>query len=154
MKTCSCQEKAYIAGFLDGDGCINAQIIKRPDYVLKYQIRVSICFFQKTKRHWFLIRLDKQLRCGTLRKRPDGMSEYSIVGIHSVANTLKALYPYLQLKKPHARLLLDIIENMPGTKKDAQNFLNLCEKVDRLAHLNDSKKRVITAQTVRSELGL
>ena len=33
-------KKAYIAGFLDGDGSINAQIVQRNDYVLKFQIRV------------------------------------------------------------------------------------------------------------------
>ena len=46
------EQKAYIAGFLDGDGCINAQIVKRPDYKLQFQIRVTLTFFQKTKRHW------------------------------------------------------------------------------------------------------
>ena len=44
-------DKYYIAGFLDGDGCINAQIVKRSDYKLKFQIRVYVSFFQKTK-HW------------------------------------------------------------------------------------------------------
>ncbi len=48
-----------LAGFLDGDGCINAQIIKRSGYRLGFQIRVSITFFQSTKRHWFLMELDK-----------------------------------------------------------------------------------------------
>ena len=36
-----------IAGFLDGDGSIYAQIVKRYDYRLKFQIRVSITH-QKT----------------------------------------------------------------------------------------------------------
>ena len=49
------EQKAYIAGFLDGDGCINAQIVKRPDYKLHFQIRVTLTFFQKTKRHWILL---------------------------------------------------------------------------------------------------
>ena len=44
-------EKAYIAGFIDGDGCILSQIIKREDYKYKFQIRVSITFYQKKKRH-------------------------------------------------------------------------------------------------------
>ena len=44
-------ERAYIAGFLDGDGSINAQIVQRKDYALRFQIRISITFFQKTSRH-------------------------------------------------------------------------------------------------------
>ncbi len=47
----------YIAGFLDGDGCINAQIVPRVGYKLKFQIRVSITFFQRTKRKHVLIHL-------------------------------------------------------------------------------------------------
>ena len=44
-------ERSYIAGFLDGDGSIYAQIVRRSDYRLKFQIRVCIAFFKKTKRH-------------------------------------------------------------------------------------------------------
>jgi len=36
---------AYLAGFLDGDGCLNEQIIRRPEYRLGFQIRVSTVFF-------------------------------------------------------------------------------------------------------------
>ena len=154
MNKLSAEDKAYIAGFLDGDGSINAQIIKRNDYKLKFQIRVSITFFQKTKRYWFLLQLNKKLSYGTLRKKPDGVSEYSIVGISNVEKTLKLLLPYIQLKKPQAKLLLEIIQNMPKIKNDPQTFLKLCEKVDEFINLNDSKKRQINCQTVRSELGL
>eukprot|EP01047_Picozoa_sp_COSAG01_P000436 COSAG01_NODE_8_length_44037_cov_102.614593_10_plen_59_part_00 len=51
LRRLTIEEKAYIAGFLDGDGSINAQIVQRKDYVLKFQIRVSVTFFQKTTRH-------------------------------------------------------------------------------------------------------
>jgi LAGLIDADG endonuclease len=84
LSTISDISKAYLAGFLDGDGCINAQIIRRTDYRLGFQIRVSLTFFKSTKRHWFLIKLHKQLKCGSIRKRKDGISEYTIVGATQV----------------------------------------------------------------------
>jgi len=40
------ETKAYIAGFLDGDGSIMFQLIERKDYIYGYQIRASICFYQ------------------------------------------------------------------------------------------------------------
>ena len=40
-------QAAYIAGFLDADGSIITQIVSRKDYVLKFQIRVSVIFIQK-----------------------------------------------------------------------------------------------------------
>lgn len=42
---------AYVAGFLDGDGCILAQIVPGKQYKHKFTIRVSVTFYQKIKRH-------------------------------------------------------------------------------------------------------
>lgn len=141
--------KAYIAGFLDGDGCINAQIVRRPDYKLHYQIRVTVTFFQKTKRHWILLQLHKLLALGTIRKRNDGMSEYAIVGKTSVKTILQLLFPYLRLKKLHARRVLQIIAQLEKDQ-DPQAFVKLCEVVDTFQDLNDSKMRTLTSQVVRS----
>jgi len=44
-------EKAYLSGFLDGDGCLLAQIVKGSDLKYGFRIRVSIIFYQKKKRH-------------------------------------------------------------------------------------------------------
>ncbi len=144
-------DKAYFAGFLDGDGSINAQIVRRNDYLLKFQIRVTITFFQKTKFHWHLEKLQKEIKYGVVRKRNDGMSEYSITGPNPVKNLLQELEPFVQIKKPQLKLVLEIIKDLP-TAKDPLSFLILCEKVDRIIEFNFSKKRTITSETVRSEL--
>ena len=47
-------ELSYIAGFLDGDGSIIAQLIRREDYKLGFQIRVSIQFSQKCSKQIYL----------------------------------------------------------------------------------------------------
>jgi len=36
---------AYIAGFLDGDGSIFFQLVRRKDYIYGYQIRCSVAFY-------------------------------------------------------------------------------------------------------------
>lgn len=59
IKKLTTLECAYIAGFLDGDGCINAQLVRREDYVLKFQIRYTITFFQKKKASLVIIRISK-----------------------------------------------------------------------------------------------
>jgi hypothetical protein len=41
---------AYLAGFIDGDGCINGQIIKSNDYKRKFKLQVSVVIFQKASR--------------------------------------------------------------------------------------------------------
>ena len=147
------QHVTYIAGFLDGDGCINAQIVKRDDYLLKFQIRVSVTFFQKTKRSWFLIWLHKQLKCGTLRDRKDGVSELTLVGIQTVQPFLEKIEKRLIVKRKQARLVLEICRKL-SKNQNPEDFIRLCEKVDLLEELNDSKKRTVRASDVKTHFGV
>lgn len=140
---------AYYAGFLDGDGCINAQIVPRVGYRLGFQIRVSLTFFQSTKREWFFLRLAKIFPQGTYRRRKDGVSEYAIVGTARVFPLCKKLLPFLQIKRKQASLLLQISRQLKKNQ-DPNDFLALCRLVDQIGKLNDSKKRVISTETVQA----
>lgn len=144
---------SYLAGFLDGDGCINVEIVPRSDYLLKFQIRFTITFFQKTSRHWFIIWLDKKIKLGVIRKRNDDISEYTITGPNNVKYFLLLLLPFLQIKKPQAKLVLEIINNQ-SKKQSKENFLKSCEMVDRISLMNDSKKKLSTSDTVRKIFNL
>lgn len=134
-------EKAYIAGFLDGDGCIMFQLIRRKDYIYGFQVRASIVFFQKTVHRAHLESLKEKLYYGYIRNRPDGMSEYTIVGLQAVRETLDQIAQYVQLKKPHAELAYQILDALPKhiTK---QQLLVVAELVDKFKELNYSKRRV------------
>lgn len=145
------EEIAYIAGFLDGDGCLLAQLIRRKDYRYGYQIRLSIYFYQKTKRHWFLLWLKKKLRYGTLRKRNDGMSEYCIVGAEPVKKILNLICDKLRMKHKLCKLILTIIDDLKNIQ-NAQDFVQISRKVDQVALWTDSKKRKITASVVENFL--
>jgi len=141
-------EKAYVAGFLDGDGCLLAQIVKSPNYKFGFRIRVSIIFYQKTKRHWFILWLKKKFQRGSVRKRKDGVSEYTITGYTPVREVLILLRPYIFMKKPLVALVLKIIDQVQ-TVSTQEGFLEVCENVDKTAQFTDSKKRKNTAQVVQ-----
>jgi hypothetical protein len=149
LKNLTPEELAYLAGFIDGDGSINAQIIARKDYQLKFQIRFSISVTQKTKRHWIVLWFHKKIGLGTTRQRPDGISEYCLVGSDSVVPFLQALMPYLKVKRRQAVLVTEIAQKL-SKKQNPQSFLKLCEQVDTIALLNDSKKRTVTASVVEN----
>lgn len=102
----------YIAGFLDGDGCINAQIVRRKDYKFGFQVRVYIVFSQKTIRSSFIDWLDSIIKLGVIRHRKDGMSEYTITGINNVRSFLLCISPYLIIKKFQSELLLKIMNDL------------------------------------------
>jgi hypothetical protein len=144
---------SYIAGFLDGDGCIMAQLVKRSDYVYGYQIRTSIVFYQKTNNEKILHWLKTQLSAGYIRQRNDGMSEYTIVGMKVVKKVLEKLLPYLRLKKQLAYTVIKIIDGWPSNGRPKINhYLKLCRQVDASALYNYSKKRTNNTATVEKHL--
>ncbi|MCJ7804316.1 LAGLIDADG family homing endonuclease, partial [Patescibacteria group bacterium] len=147
-------ELAYIAGFLDGDGCIMLQLVFRHDYLLGYQIRASIVFYQSKKNAFFLEWVKKKLKDGYLRQRNDGMAEYTIVGIKPVTRILKLLKPYLRLKQKQAEIALKVLSLMPGSGRQMKpNLLyNLAKEVDKFADLNYSKKRTNTSLKLKEFL--
>lgn len=141
----------YLAGFIDGDGCIFAQIVKKSDYKHKFQIRVTVQLTQLKQRKWFLEKWLKIIGAGYVRDR-DLVSDYVLTEAANVYSLLKQLQPFLDIKQKQANLILNIIERLPSTKDSQDKFLELCKLVDHVALLNDSKKRINTAETVRATL--
>lgn len=142
---------AYIAGFLDGDGSIMAQLVRRKDYKLGYQVRASIVFYQKQSHNRILFWLKEQINYGYIRNRNYGMTEYTIVGLSEVEQVLTLLYPKLRLKKKLARDMLKLIKLHPK-KMTAKKLLTLATAADKVAEFNYSKKRTITASVVQKFL--
>lgn len=147
MSIISSTTKSYIAGFLDGDGCIMFQLIYRKDYKYGYQIRASIVFYQKASisNYKHLGWIKSIFKNGYIRKRNDDMIEYTIVGIEPVIKILKLLSPYLKLKRKHVELAIRI-NNILKEKFNLNNFLKAAKLVDKFEELNYSKKRTNTSK--------
>ena len=144
---------AYIAGFLDGDGSVFFQIVPREDYKQKFQIRTSIAFYQKSEYVEILEWLRSIFGVGYIRRRKTGVSDYTIVESKEVKRILSLLQPYVRLKKKQIDLGLEIIHKLENKKSD-KDFLEICKLVDKFEHLNYSKKRIITYETVSKSLPL
>jgi hypothetical protein len=157
MKTLSLEQASYLAGFIDADGSIIAQIVSRKDYVLRFQIRVGVTCIQKMSRIHHLRNFQSEIGAGTIRDRGDGVGEFAIVGYKNVSAFLKQIAPYLRMKKKQSNLVIRICEQLDQTKRDPQKFLELCVLADQVAALNDSKNRSNTAELVSTafiDLGL
>lgn len=145
--------RAYIAGFLDADGSIFCQLVPRKGYKYGYQVRASIVFFQKSSQKRILHWLIHKLRVGYLRDRPDGLSEYIIVGFKSVPHVLDLIEPYLLLKRKQASLVRNIISRFGCIKRITPGFLlRVSKEVDKFGKLNYSQKRVNNTARVREFL--
>lgn len=141
----------YLAGFIDGDGSLVAQFVRRPDYVFKFQIRFTVQITQLKKRRDFLFSIQKLIGYGTIRDRGN-ISDYVLTETKCVYSFLKQLSPFLRIKKRQADLILQIIEQLPSAKNSAPLFIELCTIVDQVSECNDSKTKKITAEVVAKEL--
>ena len=129
--------------------CANSK--KKKDYVLKFQIRLTITFFQKTKRVHILDQIEELLGCGVKRSKDyDGVSELTIAGVDLVEPILTLLQPFFRLKSQQAKLVLKICKTLPAVARarDKLAFYEFCKIVDQVGELNDAKTREVTAASV------
>lgn len=98
-------------------------------------------------------KVKNMIDAGYIRDRENNiMSDYILVGTVEVAELLQQIQPFLKLKQKQANLILKIIEQLPSSRDTQDNFLKLCQLVDQVAELNDTKKRKHTAKTVEATL--
>ena len=147
------ETRAYIAGFLDGDGSIMFQLIARKGYIYGYQIRASICFYQDSNHKKGLRWLQEKIGYGYIRDRNDGVSDYTIVGPDRVEEVLSMVKPYVVFKAVHVTKAFELLGAMKENRKPTpEQFLTLAHMVDSYAHLNYSKKKTNNAVRVQEFL--
>lgn len=151
MNTINKDDLLYLAGLIDGDGSIVAQMVRRPDYVYRFQIRLTVQISQRMRRRHHLEHIRKIIGHGIVRDRGD-MSDYVLTETRMVYQFLKQLAPFLRIKKKQANLIIKIIEQLPSSKNSALLFIELCRLADQVAELNDSKSREINAEVVANLL--
>jgi|SRR3989344_398592 len=134
-------KKAYIAGFLDGDGSIYVRAKPNNDYRYGFQIAPYIILFQSSKEKEKFTELCSLIGFGYMRERKDGVLEYTINKIADIKEFLKAVYPFSILKKRQIELMLKILEAKDRVEKES-DFKTLLELVDSYRNINYSKKRI------------
>lgn len=153
MQKLSIAQRAYIAGFIDGDGSIYVQLKPNKTYRFRYQVAPYIVLFQSRKERTGLERLHAILGIGYLRNRNDGIVEYIIGDVASIKALLSTILPYLVLKKRQANIMLAILRQKKRIK-NGLDFLKLCQLVDQFQKLNYSKRRIQTYAMVYNTLQL
>src|SRR3989344_5494780 len=105
MNKLSVAQKAYVAGFLDGDGSIYVRIKPNKSYRFKFQIAPSVVFFQSKENKKFLQSIQCLLGIGNIRERKDGICELMIQREHEIILLLRQIEKYLKLKRKQAQLI-------------------------------------------------
>ena len=132
---------AYLAGFIDGDGSIYVRLKPNDTYRYGFQIAPYIILFQSAKDETNFKKICELLNCGYLRKRKDGILEYTIGRKEEILDLIRLIKPHLILKRRQADLIVDILE-FKSQVKNAKDFAKLMDLVNQFGELNYSKKRI------------
>ena len=139
-KIISVTKRAYLAGFLDGDGSIYVRLKPNSTYKYGFQISPYIILFQSIKEIEKFKRICALINCGYMRERNDGILEYTINRREEIIKLLKLIKPYLILKQKQADLMIKIL-NQKLKVKNRKDFNKLAELIDKFRELNYSKRR-------------
>ncbi len=133
-------QKAYIAGFLDGDGSIYVRLKPNPTYRYGFQVAPYIVLFQSQKDQENFEKICSLIGLGKLRIRKDGILEYIIGRTDALHSFLKMVKPFAVLKQEQVILMQEILRRKERVKH-REDFLYLMELIDRFREINYSKKR-------------
>lgn len=138
--------KAYLAGFLDGDGSIYVRLKPNPTYRYGFQVAPYIVLFQSQKDRKNFEKLCSLIGLGHLRVRKDGILEYIISRKNALQEFLQIVKPFVILKREQVNLMLEILKKKEEVrnKKDFQTLASLIERFRELNYSKKRKKRILT----------
>lgn len=140
LKSLSPIKKAYIAGFLDGDGSIYVRAKPNPTYRYGFQVAPYVVLFQSAKDKENFIAMCAMIGYGRMRERNDGILEYVINKIDDITEFLECVKPFAILKRKQIALMLTIIESKKKVENE-RDFEALLKLIDSYRELNYSKTR-------------
>ena len=146
MKSLPSIKRAYLAGFLDGDGSIYVRLKPNTDYRYGFQVAPAIILFQSARDRNKFEELCSLIDLGYIRERKDGILEYTINRIDNIFAFLQLVGPYVILKRRQVALMRKILERKK-TVKHKSDFEALMKLIDKFRELNYSKKRKIRTLT-------
>jgi len=129
-KTLSEVNRAYLAGFLDGDGAIMACIERHPEKRFRFRVRINIKISQKGDK---ILKWCKRITgFGNIRHN---RTQYEWVSLDQkeIRKFLIFLLPYLRVKKSQAKIAIEILDKEIQTLSD---LIKVARLADALAKLN------------------
>ncbi len=129
-------DRAYLSGFLDGDGSIMAVLERHPGKKYGFRVRIIVKISQKDSKSlaWF----SKTFKVGRIVSNNRSF-DWIIKNQKDAKYLLKLMLPYLKTKYSQAKIACDILElNLDINSKD--DFLHVSRLADSLSLLNVRSK--------------
>ena len=133
---------AYIAGFLDGDGCIKVTIAKRDYAKFGYYFRVIVSFAQHIRDRRVLVWIKSKLKVGSISDYDlpgKQVSEYVIQDRKFNFRLLFNLRPFVVVKKRQLELASEIL-SLKDKVKNPISFKRAMKAAMEIRRLNSPSK--------------
>lgn len=132
-------DRAYLAGLIDGDGCIMATIERHGEKKFGFRVRVSIKITQKDQR--LLVSLCRKYGIGNIktnRQRTEKLTfDWIILDRNDVRLILDLIEPYTKAKGQQVALARQILGLSDATQ---QGLLKMARLADTLSKFNVRSK--------------
>ena len=151
------QNKAYISGFLDGDGSLMLQVKKRSDTKRGVRFMATICLYQDTRHEEPLHWIRNQLGVGYISRRSDGISEYRINGFAQIESILNQLEPYIRFKQRQTKALIRacrLLKEKPIDVLSKKELRQLVDIIFTIKNENYKSHSTLTRKELCTRLGL
>ncbi|PIR95567.1 hypothetical protein COT93_01710 [Candidatus Falkowbacteria bacterium CG10_big_fil_rev_8_21_14_0_10_37_18] len=103
-------KSAYLAGFLDGDGCISVKFEKRSKYSRGFVLKPVLSFTQHTRNRLVLENIKDWIDDGCLNDYSNkNVSELVVRKKETIKNVLVQVSPYVIVKKQQLKLMLEML---------------------------------------------
>ncbi len=143
---------AYIAGFLDGDGCIKARIDKQLNNKFGLRTRIAVTFTQHIRNRHVLVWIQNQLRNGSIADYPKKrLSEYSITDSKYIERLLRGLKPYVVNKHKQLDLALQLLA-LKDRFKSETSFSKALSLANEIRGLNNYPKKNFFSSPVTTDM--
>ncbi len=133
----------YVAGFLDGDGCIAIKFERSKTCALGYRARVRVSFTQHKARRKVLDFLHSRIGSGVISQyQHNNMAEYVIRDQKVIATLLQNIEPYVVIKAEHLQLAkqLLILKEDGYNEESLEKMKSLFEQIGSLNNYPKSFK--------------
>jgi hypothetical protein len=138
------KEYSYLAGLIDGDGCLFIRIEMDKSRPRSLGITPELNIALHIDSCWLLDQIREEFGGNINYQRKDAR-KWSITKRKELRLIIKKLIPYLRLKRNHAKLILKAMDIMDKTKpprpRPIEEILELAEIKEELHRISSHKKR-------------
>ncbi len=146
------EQRAYLAGLIDGDGSLMLQLKPRTDVRHLFRVTVSVSIYQDTKYKHILEQVKEWIGFGSICDFKNGMSEFRIEGFERASSFLKEIEQYVLLKSEQVSIVLQAAHIVLDKENSIENFLTVCELADKVSGCNYKSRRKHSLKSVVAAL--